>query len=362
MKTEQFLGKTFNLSERPGQEQLPYYEVDIVEKLGRKLVEGYTKIATEELWLSKSHENRIHEFFESIGVLSKDESLEAIQNLSTEDLDFPNNTALYTTIVRSVVERAFRPVLVAGQVIKTITVNPSGMEDLKIPLSALRTASNLPDDGELSSPSNEDYSSESISLKWIYAYEVITIQIIRQGVIDIIQDQMFELGDALSRKVDSDILDAMETASPSDNSESNFEDLDADLSYEGLVNGVFGMQNNDAVADAIVTTPLVWRNFLKTTDVKGTFKFSTVDSGSIFPRVLDFHGVRVYLTTNANEGNVFLVDSTRCGYLVEGSGIEMLDGRKSGTVNWELIALKLYGVKVVKPKSVFRLTTDTASS
>jgi hypothetical protein len=360
METKQeFLGKTFNLSERPGQEQLPYREISTVAKVGRKLVEGYTKIAKEGLWISNSHKKRIEGFFQSIGVIDDGESLD---NLQTEDLDFPSNDALYTTILRSVVERAFRPVLVAGEVIKTITVNPSGMEDLKVPLSSLRTADDLPDSGELSAPTNDDYSSTSISLKWIYAYEVITLQIIRQGVIDIVQDQMFELGDALSRKVDSDILDAFEEATPSDNSEANFKDLDADLSYEGLVDGVFGMQNNNAVADAIVTTPLVWREFLKTTDVKGTFKFSTVDSGSIFPRILDFHGVRVYLTTNANEGNVFLVDSAKCGYLVEGSGIEMLDGRKSETVNWEVIALKLYGVKVVKRKAVYRLTTDTASS
>jgi hypothetical protein len=354
METKQeFLGKTFNLSERPGQEQLPYREAQIVAKVGRKLVEGYTKIAKEGLWISNSHKKRIEGFFNSIGALDEGESLD---NLQTEDLDFPNNDDLYTTILRSVVERAFRPVLVAGEVIKTITVNPSGMEDLKVPTSALRTASDLPDSGELSSPSNEDYSSESISLKWIYAYEVITLQIIRQGIIDIAQDQMFELGDALSRKVDSDVLEAFQDACPSNNLNSNYTDAGASLEYEDLVDGIFGMQNNNAVADAIVTTPLVWRDFLKTTDVKGTFKFSTVDSGSIFPRILDFHGVRVYLTTNANTGNVFLVDSAKCGYLVEGSGIEMLDGRKSETVNWEIIALKLYGVKIVKPKAVYRLT------
>jgi len=352
MEQEQFLGKTFNLGNRPAQDKLPHNEDKIVEKLGRSLVEGYTKIAKEELWLSKSHKGRVEEFFKSFGALSEEENLD---NLQTEDLTFPSNSALYTTIVRAVVERAFRPILVAGEVIKTISVNPSGMEKLQIPTSALRTASDLPDDGELSAPSNDNYSSEEISLKWIYAYEVITIQIIRQGIIDIVQDQMFELGDALSRKVDSDILEAFEDAAPSSNTNNNYSNVGS-VDYEALVDGVFGMQDNEAVADAIVTTPLVWRDFLKTSDVKDAYKFSTVDAGSIFPRVLDFHGVRVYLTTNANKGNLFLIDSNKCGYLVEGSGIEMLDGRKSATVNWEIIALKLYGVKVVKPKSVYRLT------
>lgn len=355
MQTEQFLGKEFKIGKRPGQEELPYYETDMVEKLGRKLTEGYLKIAQEELWLSKSHKKRVEEFFKSFGALTEEET---IDNLQTEDLTFTDNGALYTTIVRAVVERAFRPVLVAGEVIKTISINPSGMEDLKVPISALRTAKDLPDSGSLDSADNDDYSSETISLKWIYAYEVITLQIIRQGIIDIVQDQMFELGDALSRKVDSDILEAFQDAAPTDNSNSNYEDAGSTMEYDDLVNGIFGMQNNEAVADAIVTTPLVWRDFLKSSDVKGTYRFGTVDAGSIFPRVLDFHGVRVYLTTNANEGNVFLVDSTRCGYLIEGSGIEMLDGRKDQSVNWEIIALKLYGVKVVRPKSVYRLTTS----
>ncbi|MFW5902623.1 MAG: hypothetical protein ACOCTT_01910 [archaeon] len=353
METETFMGKELMVGNKPGHEKLPYHEDETVERLGRELVKGYSEIVQNESWLSRSHKKRIEDFFESFGALKEGESLD---NLKTEDMTFPNNSALYTTVVRAVVERAFRPVLVANEVIKTISINPSGTEKLKIPLNALRTASDLPDSGDLPSPDNDDYSDSEISLKWIYAYEVITLQIIRQGIIDIVQDQMFELGDALSRKVDSDILEAFQDAAPSDDSNSNYKDAGSEVTYEDLVDGVFGMQENEAIADAIVTTPSVWKEFVKTSDVKGTYKFSTVDAGSIFPRVLDFYGVRVYLTTNANTGNLFLVDSGKCGYLIEGSGIEMLDGRKSGTVNWEVIALKLYGVKVVKPKSVYRLT------
>ncbi len=351
-QTETFLGKDFKVGNKPGHEQLPYHQDQTVEKLGRELVKGYTEIAKDETYLSNAHKKRIEDFFQSFGALDENEGLD---NLNTEDLTFPSNSALYTTVVRAVVERAFRPVLVAGEVIKTISVNPSGLNKLQIPINALRTASDLPDNGELSDPSNDNYSESEISMGWIYAYEVITLQIIRQGIIDIVQDQMFELGDALSRKVDKDILEAFEDACPTDNSNSNYSDVGS-MDYDALVDGIFGMRSNLANADAIVTTPTVWRDFLKTSDVKNTYRFSTVDAGSIFPRVLDFFGVRVYLTTNANKGNLFLVDSTKCGYLIEGSGIEMLDGRKSATVNWEVIALKLYGVKVVKPKSVYRLT------
>lgn len=354
--TEKFMGKTFRLGQRPGQELLPKQDIDVVGKAGREMVLSYLKIAQEGLFLSRQHEKRVTEFFQTIGVLSEGETLEKVQNLSTEDLTLPNNTALYATVLRAVVERSFRPNLVANGVIKTISMNPSGMKSLTVPTSALRTAAALPTTGVLPSPSNDDYGSTEITIGWIYAYEVITIQTIRQGVIDIMQDQMFELGDALSRKVDADILDAFQDAAPTDNSNSNYLDAGAALEYADLIKGIFGMQNNNAVADAIVTDPLTWRDFMLTDDVKGTFKFSTSDAGSIFPKVMDFYTVKVLLSTNVNSGNVFLVDSTRCGYLVEASGIEMLDGRKSGTVNWEIIALKLFGVEIVKTSSVFRLT------
>lgn len=352
-------GQEIAIPKQLAREHLPSGDTIAVENTAKLLLNKYMEIAREGMFISNAHKEKVTEFFKTIGVVN--ESLEEIKNLSTEDMTLPNNTSLYTTILRALVEKEFRPLLVARNVIKSISVNPSGMKDLQVPVGALRTATDLPDNGVLTSPSNDNYTDVKIALKWIYAYEVITYQTIRQGIIDIIADQMDELAFAINNKVDTDILEAFEAASPSNGSNANYDEIEGGLSYAALNDAIFDMEENNATATAIITRPAVFKDFMKDTDVKGIYKFSTVDKGSIFPRVLDFMGTEIFLTTKASENNVYLIDSGRTGYFVEASGIEFLDGRKSGTVNWEIVALKLYGVKVVKPKSVYRLVVNQGS-
>lgn len=334
---------------------------NLVEKLGKKLLKCNMDLAKDEAWLSNSHKRKTENFFENV-IGFKMPTAEEINEMSTEDLTFPDNTALYTTVVRNIVERAFRPTLVMNEIIKTITVNAQGMSGLKFPISTLRTAASLPDTGVLPAPTNDDYTSATITLGWIYAYEVITIQLIQQGVIDIVQDQMFELGDALARKVDSDIVTAIETASPAITvTVENYALADSTMTYDDLVDGIMNCINNNALPDAVVTNPLTWANFIKSSDVITALGYNSVDKGSLFPRIQDFLGLKIVLTTQASANNLYIVDTQRCKYLVEGSAIQMLDGRKSGTVNWEIVGLKLYGVKVIQPEAVYRIVETPAS-
>ena len=356
-----FMGHNLRLRENDKTNLPMSDDAESVERLGKLLLESQLKLAKNESWLTNSQEEKTNEFFEMALGIKELPSSEEFDNMSKEDLTFPNNTALYTTVVRNIVERAFRPALVMNQVIKTITVNPSGMSDLKIPISALRTALDLPASGVLPDPANDDYSDETITLGWIYSYEVVTIQLITQGIIDIIQDQMFELGDALARKVDSDIVAAIETASPNTNANSNYTLLSSTMTYVDLATGIMNHINLNALPDVIVTNPLTWLNFLKDTNVITALGYNSVDKGSVFPRIQDFFGLRLVLSTQASAQNLYIIDSQRCKYLVEASAIQMLDGRKSGTVNWEIIGLKLYGVKVIQPEAVYRLV-ETISS
>lgn len=348
------MNKQIEVANKVDREQLPLArEEDTVANIGKELLKGYSEIIKEKSYLSHAHKKRCEEFFETIGI-------EELDDMNTEDMTFPDNDALYTTVVRAVVERAFRPQLVMEEVIQTISIDPSGVEKLKVPISTLRTASDLPDDGELGDPDNDDYTSEDITLSWVFAYEVVTYQLIQQGIIDVVQDQMRELGDAIARKVDGDIIDAIEDAAPSDESNNNYVSLDAEMSYKDLVDAVMEHVSNYARPDTIVTNPLTWANFLKDSNVITALGYNSVDSGSVFPRIQDFLGLNVVLTTQATSENLYLIDSQRTKYFVEGSGIEMLDGRKSGTVNWEVIALKLYGVKIVQPEAVYRVKETTA--
>ncbi len=361
MKTCEFLGNEIRVRENEKFNRLPIsQESENVSALGREILNSYVDIARNESWLSNTHKKKCEEFFQTyVGIEMP--TGEEFGAMKTEDLVFADNDALYTTVVRNIVERAFRPSLVMNEVIKTITVNAKGMKELQVPISALRTASSLPSTGVLSAPSNDDYSDSKIELGWIYSYEVITIQLIQQGIIDIVQDQMFELGDALARKVDSDIIAAIETASPSTDANSNYTLLASTLDYSSMVDGVMNAINNNALPDTIVTNPLTWANFLKSSNVITALGYNSVDKGSVFPRVQDFLGLKVVLTTQASANNVYIIDSQRCKYLIEGSAIQMLDGRKSGTVNWEVIGLKLYGVKIVQTEAVYRLV-ETPSS
>lgn len=362
MKKELFLKQELRVEDAPGHSKLPMMQnTEKVESIGRMLMEANVELAKNGSWMSRSHKKKSEDFFKnSIGMeMPNAEDFEA---MSQEDLTFPNNTALYTTVVRNIVERAFRPQLVMNEVIKTITVNAQGMKDLQVPISALRTALALPSTGVLAAPTNDDYSDATIDLTWIYSYEVITIQLIQQGIIDIVQDQMFELGDALARKVDLDIVTAIETASPLAGTNNNYVALGVAtfMTYSALVDGVMAHIALNALPDAIVTNPLTWANFLKDSNVITALGYNSQDKGSLFPRIQDFLGLRVILTTQATAKNLYLVDSARCKYLVEGSAIQMLDGRQSGTVNTEIIGLKLYGVQVVQPEAVYRIVEDTA--
>lgn len=361
MQKCEFLNKSMTIRENSSDAMPMDTGVEHVEKIGRKLVESYVELAKKGAFLSNKHKEKAEEFFEkSMGMDMP--SQEDFSNMSTEDLDFPNNTSLYTTIVRNIVERAFRPELVMNDIIRTISVNPSGVSDVKIPISALKVAASLPDTGVLVAPTGGEYTDATITLEWIYAYEVITIQLIQQGIIDIVQDQMFEIGDALARKVDADIVAAIETASPSNAANSNYVALGAAtfMTYGALVDGIMNHVTLNAKPDAIVTNPLTWANFLKDSNVITALGYNSQDKGSVFPRIQDFLGLKVVLTTQASAKNLYIVDTARCKYLIEGSAIQMLDGRKGGTVNWEVIGLKLYGVEVVQPEAVYRIVEDTA--
>jgi len=358
----EFLNKELRVNGNEDFQNMPFAGngSELVEKLGRQLLECNVELAKNESWLSHAHKKKSQNFFKNtIGMEMP--TAEEMDSMSTEDLTFPANPALYTTVVRNIVERAFRPTLVMNEVIKTITVNAKGMKTLQFPISTLRTAVALPASGVLPDPTNDDYEEAEIDLVWIYAYEVITIQLIQQGIIDIVQDQMFELGDALARKVDSDIVTAIETATPDTDANSNYNLLAGTMTYDGLIDGIMDCIANNALPDAVVTNPLTWGNFLKDSDVVTALGYNSVDKGSVFPRIQDFLGLKITLTTQASANNLYIIDTQRCKYLVEGSAIQMLDGRKSGTVNWEIIGLKLYGVKVIQSEAVYRVV-ETPSS
>ena len=102
-----FMGHNLRLRENDKTNLPMSDDAESVERLGKLLLESQLKLAKNESWLTNSQEEKTNEFFEMALGIKELPSSEEFDNMSKEDLTFPNNTALYTTVVRNIVERAF---------------------------------------------------------------------------------------------------------------------------------------------------------------------------------------------------------------------------------------------------------------
>jgi len=317
-----------------------------IEKLGKAILSIHKERMEEKNFYSKEDLKNTEEFLNTFGELVND------SNTSKEDLTFDNNGALYTTVVADFVERKLRPKLVAEGVIKRVRVDAKGTSAIKIPISELVTASDLPDSGNVSYASN-DYTSQSITIGWVYAAQKITYELIEQSNVDIIQDQLMELGDAIARKIDSDIIAAIDSAITS----SNGTDLGSGsyITYTDFLSAYANAIDNYAEPDVILTNSATWVKLMSDTDVKSALHFNSVQPGSIFPLTQTFFGMKLIVSPQVSSGTLYLIDSKRTGYFVESSEVKVFNGRVSGALAEEVIAAKLYGVGIVQPNSVYRV-------
>lgn len=328
-----------------------------VGKLGKLFTEISMRRYNEKDFFSQKEATKTKEFLSDYGLINE----EGMQ--VQEDLTFDNNTGLYTTQVANFVDSALRPQLVATGLIKTARVDIKGTGSIKVPASSLVTASALPDSGDVTYASSVNYGSTTITLGWVYAAQKITYELIQQANIDVIQDQLFELGDAIARKVDSDVIAAFETATPSAGTNGNYTALGTSttLTYAGLMTGMKESMKNYAEPDSVLVNPDSFFNFITASDTKTALGYNSVQLGSIFPRVVDVAGMRFVISNQVSANDVYLVDSKRNGWLFEGSGVEVFDGRVSGSTAQEVIAVKLYGAGITRPGAIYRLEENAAA-
>jgi len=223
-------------------------------------------------------------------------------------------------------------------------------------------ADDLPDSGDVTFQSDKDYSATEITLGWKYVAQRISHQLITQSNIDIVMDQLGLMGFAISNKIDQDIIASFETATPDDGSEDNYRALGdgVTLTYKELLQGLTDSMENDAMPDAVLMSPKSLYNLLSDDDSVKALANNSVQPGQVFPMTTTFLGLRVLVSNNVSENDVFIIDSNRTGYFLEGSAVEVMDGRISQSTAQEFIAVKLYGVEVVQSKTVYRLQENTA--
>lgn len=285
------------------------------------------------------------------------------QGWRREDLTFGNNSAsISTTVLANWIEQAFRPTLVAAGVIKTIPVQLAGMSAFKIPKNSIPAVSSLPDNGAISY-GDSDYTATTITPSWKYGASKITHELVRHSAVDLIADQLGLIGSAMAAQVDTDVISAMEAATPSNDSESNYVALGAstDISWAGLMAALADAEDSsqDVSMNFLVTNPTSYYQLMVDAQVKAMLPFAT-KGGVVGPKITKIGDLTILRSSNMSAKTSFLVDSTRLGYLLDAGPIETFDGRISGTVAYEVIALKAYGAGVVRTGAAYRIMDNTA--
>ena len=283
-----------------------------------------------------------------------------------EDLTISNTGSLFTTAVASFIEQRLRPNLVAADLIKFIpNFSLSGSDSVKIPIrSALITAADLPPSAEVTYDTGT-YSDTTIQIEYKYAANSITIPSMQQANVDIMANELFEIGDALRRKSDSDIIAEFESATPSDGSNSNYTALGTStvVDYDNFVDALVAMMANDSDPTDILTNPASYGNILKSATLITSLGRANGGSGTgnTFPRATELLNMTIHASSQVSSDDVFLIEAGKTGYFMEGTSVQAYDGRRSKHLAMEVIGAYPYGVAIVQPATIYRIRENTAA-
>lgn len=340
-----------------------------VTEMGRKLIEK--SIQNREMSetaesFAKHFEER---FLEDGQQLKTTEDLENLESKVQENLQFSNNSALYTTAITDFIEREFEPTLVGMDVIKRIQLTEQGKDSIKVPKQPdLQVAADVSADGTLTDDS-ADYTQTTIQTDFIGLVTPMTIELLRNANVDLMEDQLRQITNALERKVDADVTTEMENAATKgdatygDNSNYNYLGTGNTASYNAVVTAYYDMRANNADPDMFICSPEFASNLFTEADMKDAVAFGTVSAGgndaNVVPAVQSILGFPVMIADQMSADYGLWVDSTRLGYLVEKTGIETMDQQLDGKAAFEVKAIKGFGVEITKPQAVYSVIEDT---
>jgi HK97 family phage major capsid protein len=300
-----------------------------------------------------------YEALKAKGIDIKEELAKA-KNVSTEALDI-GESSLYTTAIAGFIEKRLRPELVAAGVIKSITAPAKGADSVKIPLrSALITAADLGDNGQVSYDSGT-YGSTTITMRYSYAAQSITHELLQFANVDLMAEELGEIGDAIARKVDSDIIAKLKSATTSGNG--NLVQLGSGtyVDFDALVDARKSAKANYAKPDTILLSSESEATIVKLGLFTGTDSTANGaltrqgQNGVTFPVLQSVLGMKVVTSEQVDDDDIYLIDTARTGYIVRKNGVEVFDGRRSGYLAFEVIGAHAYGIEIVQPKAVYRI-------
>jgi HK97 family phage major capsid protein len=318
---------------------LSQFGQESIKKVGRIVIES----------LKKDHPEKYEALREAVAKKA---------GVAKESIDV-TETDLFVTAISSFVEKRLKPKLIAEGVIKKITnFDTKGQNAVKLPMrNALCTAQDLPDDGAVSYDTGS-YTSTTVTLTYKYAAQRLTHEIMKFANVDLISEELSEIGDAIRRKYDTDIIAAVKAASVT--AQGNFAYTSGTyVAFTDIVAARKSALANYAEPDVIVVSPETEATIYNLAQFSGT---STVGAmhyqgkdGEYFPTARSILGMRVIVTPQVADTDIYLIDTARCGYAVEAGSVETFDGRVSGALAYEVIGALNYGVGIVQPKAIYRV-------
>lgn len=320
---------------------------DRINALGKTICEGIVEGQDTE----NEFGDELKEILDEEGVTSK------------EDLQFGNNSVLYTTAVAGFVEKELRSELVTKGVIKKLNL-PDGADKIDVPKGSNLSASQVSSDGSIST-SGSDYGSKTISTDLYGAEEQITHELLQTTNIDVIADRLEEIGRSLAKKADSLILTELQDATDptsgyGDNSNYNYLTSSTYLSYDALVKGIHDARANKMQPTDIIVGTGAMKNLESDSDFKTAASYATTESGDIINKTATFRGLNVHESSAVAANSTFIVDRNKFGYFVEGSDVETWDDRVSGKAAFEILGVKRMGAGLARPKAVYGIHGDEA--
>ena len=340
-----------------------------VTEMGRKLLEKSVEQREQSKTAEKFASRFEEKFLEEGQKLKSTEDIEQLEKTAQEDLQFGNNSALYTTAITDFIEREFEPTLVGMDVIKRISLTEQGKDSIKVPKQPdLQVASDVASDGTLTDDS-ADYTVTTIQTDFIGLVTPMTIELLKNANVDLMEDQLRQITNALERKVDADVTTEMENAATKNDgtygSNNNFNYLGSgtNASYDGVVEAYYDMRANNADPDMFICSPEFGGNLFTEADMKDAVAFGTVSAGgndaNVVPAVQSILGFPVMIADQMSANYGLWVDTDRLGYLVDKTGIETMDQQLDGKAAFEVKAIKGFGVEITKPQAVYSVIEDT---
>jgi len=295
------------------------------------------------------------------------EDLHELDKTVQEDLQFGNNSALYTTAITDFIEQEFEPSLVAIDAINRLTLQ-NGQDSIKVPKQPdLQVASTVANDGTLTDDST-DYDQKTIQTAFVGLTSLMTSELLENANIDLMEDQLRQIANAVERKVDADIIAEINKASTKNDGEygtnNNFRYLGTgeDITYDDVIEAYFSAVSNNAEPDMLLMNPDVAGNLHTDADTKDAVAFGTVnvgDGNQVADQVQQFLGFPVMISSQVGAERAYWIDTDRLGYLVEQTGIQTMDQQVDGKAAFEVKAIKGFGVGITKPQAVYSIIEQT---